>query len=90
MNIKLQADYETLTVEDNAFLALICEGEAEVADVVTVDDGQIEFGSCGQTQFSVNTKYGDGVYPVWVTKSGRYAVIELDMFKMQQLDNEDN
>ena len=85
-----KADYETLTPEDEAFLALVCEGEAEVADVVTVDDGQIQFGSCEKIQFSVNTRFGDGFYPVWVTKSGRYAVIELDMFKMQQLENEGN
>jgi hypothetical protein len=85
-----KADYETLTAEDNAFLALVCEGEAVVADVVSVDDGQIQFGSCDKIQFAINTAYGDGLYPVWVTKSGRYAVIELDMFKIQQLENDGN
>lgn len=85
-----KADYETLTAEDEAFLALVCEGEAVVADDVCVDDGQIEFGSCGNTQFTILTKYGDGYYPVWVTKSGRYAVIELDMFKILQLENDGN
>ena len=75
-----------LADEDYLFLEFIEESDADILDEVSVDDGRIQFGSCDKIQVSLNTQFGDGLYPIWVTKSGNYVVIELNQLKMAVID----